>query len=125
MESLLIGIHVLTAIVITGLVLIQHGKGADMGASFGSGASQTMFGSTGSGNFLTKTTTLMTVVFFATSLGLAIDAKQRASMGVQSDSLFSGDIQLLQEQQLQQRNNAADSDIPVVEGDASEDVPAL
>ncbi|MEY4641731.1 MAG: hypothetical protein RLZZ227_1725 [Pseudomonadota bacterium] len=50
MESLIIFVHVIAAIGITGLVLIQHGKGADMGASFGSGASQTMFGSVGSGN---------------------------------------------------------------------------
>lgn len=125
MESILIGIHVLAAIAITGLVLIQHGKGADMGASFGSGASQTMFGSSGSGNFLTKTTTLLTVIFFATSLGLAIQASQRAARGVQDDSLISSDMQQIQEQQSQQQNNAADSDIPVVEEEAAGDVPTL
>lgn len=125
MESILIGIHVLAAIAITGLVLIQHGKGADMGASFGSGASQTMFGSSGSGNFLTKTTTLMTVVFFATSLGLAIEASQRAAMGVQDDSLISSDMQQIQEEQSRQQNKAADSDIPTVEEEAAGDVPTL
>jgi preprotein translocase subunit SecG len=81
MESLIIIVHVVAAIGITGLVLLQQGKGADMGASFGSGASQTLFGSVGSGNALTKSTAWLAVVFFATSLSLALFAKQRASGG--------------------------------------------
>jgi len=64
MESVIIFVHVIAAIAITGLVLIQQGKGADMGASFGSGASQTIFGSSGSGNVLSKSTSIMAVVFF-------------------------------------------------------------
>ena len=119
METLLIGVHVLAAIVITGLVLIQHGKGADMGASFGSGASQTMFGSTGTGNFLTKSTTLLTAVFFITSLGLAIVAKQRAEMGVQDDSLISGDVN---EFIVPPEQNSVDTDIPSV-NNAGSDIP--
>ena len=96
-ESILIAIHVVAAIAITGLVLIQRGKGAEIGASFGSGASQTMFGTLGSGNFLTKSTTLMTVVFFATSLGLAIMARERAELAVQNSGLLSGDIEQVQQ----------------------------
>lgn len=94
MESLIIIVHVLAAIGITGLVLLQQGKGADMGASFGSGASQTLFGSVGSGNALTKSTAWLAVIFFATSLGLALVAKQRASQGVAESSLIENRDQI-------------------------------
>jgi preprotein translocase subunit SecG len=94
MESLIIIVHVLAAIGITGLVLLQQGKGADMGASFGSGASQTLFGSVGSGNALTKSTAWLAVIFFATSLGLALVAKQRASQGVTESSLIENRDQI-------------------------------
>lgn len=63
-------VYLLVAIALIGLVLIQHGKGADMGASFGAGASATVFGSSGTGNFLTKTTTILATVFFVLSLVL-------------------------------------------------------
>ena len=69
--AVLIGIHVLIALSLIGLVLIQHGKGADMGAAFGSGASTTVFGSRGAGSFLTRTTAVLAALFFATSIGLA------------------------------------------------------
>src|SRR3954469_2911821 len=64
-------VHVLIAMAIIGLVLLQHGKGADMGSGFGGGASGSLFGATGSANFLSRTTALLAAVFFATSLGLA------------------------------------------------------
>jgi len=88
METLITVVHVLAAIAIIFLVLIQHGKGADAGASFGSGASQTVFGSGGSGNFLTKSTTIMAIVFFVTSLSLAVTAKQLSRSGLQSSPLI-------------------------------------
>jgi preprotein translocase subunit SecG len=69
--NILLIIQILVALGIIGLVLIQHGKGADAGAAFGGGASGTVFGSKGSGNFLTKLTTLLAVVFFSNSLMLA------------------------------------------------------
>jgi preprotein translocase subunit SecG len=94
MESMIIIVHVVVAIVITGLVLLQQGKGADMGASFGSGASQTLFGSTGSGNALTKFTSWMAVIFFATSLGLAMLARQQAGATVEQSSLIENLDQL-------------------------------
>ena len=78
MESAIIIVHVVMAIAIIGLVLIQQGKGADAGASFGGGASQTVFGASGSGNFLTKTTSILAVVFFVTSFALAVIAKNKA-----------------------------------------------
>ena len=68
--------HVLLGMGIIGLVLIQHGKGADAGAAFGSGASSTVFGSRGSGSFLTRTTGVFAVLFFASSMTLALMARQ-------------------------------------------------
>ena len=70
MQSILLLIHVVVSIVLVGLVLIQQGKGAEVGAAFGSGASQTVFGSRGSGSFLMKVTALLGAIFFATSISL-------------------------------------------------------
>ena len=81
MQTLIIIVHVIAAISIVGLVLLQQGKGADAGASFGAGASQTVFGSSGSGNFLVRATTVSAVIFFVTSLTLAIFAKNQAGRG--------------------------------------------
>jgi len=77
-------VHVLCALGIIGLVLLQHGKGADMGAAFGSGASGSLFGATGSANFLSRTTAVLAAVFFVTSLGLTYVAshRPRTSAGV-------------------------------------------
>lgn len=77
MEQLILIAHVLIAIAIVGLILIQQGKGADMGASFGAGGSQTLFGSSGGGSVLTRATAILATLFFVTSLGLAWVAKQR------------------------------------------------
>ncbi len=71
MLFLMIAFHMLLAITLIGLVLIQRGKGAEIGAAFGSGASQTVFGSQGSGSFLTRMTAILATVFFLSSLGLA------------------------------------------------------
>ncbi|EGR1890852.1 preprotein translocase subunit SecG [Vibrio vulnificus] len=70
MFSVLLVIYLLAALGVIGLVLIQQGKGADMGASFGAGASNTVFGASGSGNFLTRTTAILATVFFIVSLTL-------------------------------------------------------
>ena len=75
--SLLLTIHILVALAIIGLVLMQHGKGADMGAAFGSGASGSLFGATGSANFLSRTTGVRAAVFFMTSLSLAYVASHK------------------------------------------------
>jgi preprotein translocase subunit SecG len=69
--TLIIIIQVLTALVIIGLVLVQHGKGADMGAAFGSGASGSLFGASGSSNFLSKSTGVAAAIFFIATLALA------------------------------------------------------
>lgn len=77
MLPILIVIHVLIAVALVGLVLIQRGRGADIGAAFGSGASQTVFGSRGSASFLTRTTAVLAALFFVSSLGLAYFYGQR------------------------------------------------
>ena len=69
--TIAIVIQVLSALVIIGLVLLQHGKGADMGAAFGSGASGSLFGATGSSNFLSKSTAVAATIFFCSTLALA------------------------------------------------------
>lgn len=75
MENIVLVIHVIIAVVIIGLILLQQGKGAEMGASFGSGASQTVFGSAGSGNFFSRLTAILAAAFFATSFSLAVISK--------------------------------------------------
>jgi preprotein translocase subunit SecG len=69
-ETLVWVVHVLTAVVLIGLVLIQHGKGADMGAAFGTGSAGSLFGSSGSANFLSRSTAVAAALFFITSLSL-------------------------------------------------------
>ncbi len=78
LETLALIVHVLASLGIIGLVLLQHGKGAEMGSGFGGGSSGTVFGSGGAGNFLTKATTYIAVAFFLTSFALAYFAKQKS-----------------------------------------------
>ena len=83
MQTILIVVHLFIAIGVIGLVLIQHGKGADAGAAFGSGASATVFGAAGSANFLSRTTAILAAAFFITSLGMAwysMQAPEKASL---------------------------------------------
>ena len=126
MEQIILVVHLLGALAIIGLILLQQGKGADMGASFGAGASQTLFGSTGSGNVLTKATAWLAVLFFATSFGLALVANQKSAP---VDDLGIEIPPVVQEQVI--ADPALDSDVPVVENDApaavssEEDVPEL
>ena len=122
METLVVIINVLAALGVTGLVLIQHGKGADMGASFGSGASQTIFGSVGSGNALTKSTTWLATVFFITSIILAVFAKNQATQGIQDSLLIENPDQLNTATQPAAETAPPVSDLPAVESQAN-DVP--
>lgn len=79
MEVAILIVHVLLAIALIGFIMIQQGKGADAGASFGGGgASQTVFGSSGSGNFLSRATAILAAGLFVTSFALAMYAKQQA-----------------------------------------------
>ncbi|MFA5493778.1 MAG: preprotein translocase subunit SecG [Porticoccaceae bacterium] len=115
MMQIILAVHLLTALAIIALVLVQQGKGAEAGASFGAGASQTIFGSSGSWNFFSKATALLATLFFVTSFSLAVMAKHKAGMG---DSFIPdiGDIP----------SAVLDGDIPVVPQDSgASEVPAV
>jgi preprotein translocase subunit SecG len=79
LETVLLVLHLLVAVSICGFVLLQHGKGADMGAAFGSGSSGSVFGAAGSANFLSRTTAVLAAVFFLSSLGLTWYATSRGA----------------------------------------------
>src|SRR3990167_7256050 len=82
MQEIILILHVLVAVCLVSLVLLQHGKGADVGAAFGSGASNTMFGSVGTTPILMKITILLTAVFFMTSIGLSyLSAREQRLQG--------------------------------------------
>ncbi len=123
MENIILLVHVLVALVILGLILLQQGKGAEMGASFGSGASQTLFGASGSGNFFAKMTAIFAFVFFVTSFSLAVMAKQNANLG------DSDDLPALEEIPVEQEAVIEDDDLPVVddlpEAAAADDLPEV
>lgn len=80
LHTIIVVVQVVSALTIVGLVLLQHGKGADMGASFGSGASGSLFGATGSSNFLSKFTGIAAAIFFAATLGLAFISNKPAEV---------------------------------------------
>jgi len=80
--NLIVVVQVVSALAIIGLVLVQHGKGADMGAAFGSGASGSLFGASGSSNFLSKSTAVAAAVFFASTLTLAYFGSNRTAANV-------------------------------------------
>ena len=86
MSILLIIIHVIVSIALIMIVLLQTGKGADMGAAFGGGSSQTLFGSTGASTFLSKATTAAAIIFMVTSLGLAYLSSHRTGASIVTDT---------------------------------------
>ena len=86
MQTFLLVLQVFVSVCLIGFILIQHGKGADAGAAFGSGASSTVFGSSGSGNFFTKATTLLAIIFLGNSLLLAY----LSTHAVEQKSLLDG-----------------------------------
>ncbi len=114
--SVLVAIDVLLAIGIIGLILIQHGKGADVGAAFGSGASGTVFGSQGSASFLTRATAILATLFFINSLTLAYLASNRPVAESVIDAVEQTEV------------NTTVTDVPKVDttsGDESSDVPSV
>jgi len=118
-ETVIVVLHLLVAIALVGLVLMQQGKGAEAGASFGAGASGTVFGSQGSGNFLSRVTAILATVFFLTSLGLAYYASHKADAAVEA-GLPSPALQIEQAEPAP----VLDEDVPVLEqGVAPSDVP--
>lgn len=110
LESVIIIVHLLVALAVIVLVLVQHGKGADMGASFGSGASNTVFGSQGSANFLSRTTAILVAVFFITSVGLTYYAKLKAD-----PSLFDKTAPVATQPVQQPAVNDSKADMPAID----------
>lgn len=119
MEKLVLVAHLLIALAIIVLILMQRGKGAEAGASFGAGASQTIFGSAGSWNFFSKTTAILATLFFVTSLALAVMARNNAGVS-------SIDVPAIEIIENQQRED--DSEIPsldIDEGAADTEIPEV
>ncbi len=121
LEKVIVVFHLLGALGVVALVLLQQGKGADAGASFGAGASNTVFGSQGSSTFLSKFTAILAAGFFITSLGLGYFAKEKAheltQVGLPDPAVIEAP-----------RQKPAADDVPVLEGQKAEvnstDVPA-
>jgi preprotein translocase subunit SecG len=124
MEQIIIVAHLLIALAIVALIMLQQGKGADMGASFGAGSSQTLFGSEGGGNVLTRATAWLVVLFFASSFSLALLVNQRSNTSDELDLAIPAAAE----------NNAAavEEELPVLEetpavmtAPAEEDLPKV
>ncbi|MDX1452135.1 MAG: preprotein translocase subunit SecG [Oleiphilaceae bacterium] len=123
LETAVIIVHVLVSLALIGLILIQQGKGAEAGASFGAGASQTVFGSQGSGSFLTKTTKYLAIIFFATSISLAMLAKQKAEVAADEayqltpveQSLEAGDAEQGADEQIELEAATEEAPAPELE----------
>lgn len=120
MFTVLLVIHVFMAIGLIGLVLIQHGKGADAGAAFGSGSSATVFGSQGSASFLTRLTAVLATGFFITSLTLAYYTRVTVKEGQEADISIPAESPAAQIPDLP--TPTVDTDIPVAPADT--DIPA-
>ena len=114
MEQIILIFHFVVAVALIGLILIQQGKGAEAGASFGAGASQTVFGSSGGWNFFSKATALLATVFFVTSVSLAVVAKDRTVVG---------DIDLPILEQVQ--TEVEESTIPEVDSETETQLPVV
>jgi len=124
MESIIIVAHIIIALAIIGLILMQQGKGAEAGASFGGGASQTVFGSQGGGNFFAKLTAILAFLFFASSFTLTILAKNQ-TVGALADPAIPV-IEVLETDVPTLEAAPEESDIPVIDSPAAEsDVPTI
>ena len=131
LQTIALVVHVFLAIGVIGLVLIQHGKGAEAGAAFGAGASATVFGSRGSGSFLTRMTTLFALAFFCTSMLLFFLAAKHTNTGI--GSVTDGvDVPSVQQQtdtpatDSGEQSDVPATDVPAPAGDnAATDVPVV
>lgn len=116
MESIIWVVHLLITVVLVGLVLLQHGKGADMGAAFGSGASGSLFGSSGSANFLSRATAVTATLFFATSIGLTYFSLNKTT---RADSV----LERTQQQAPVQQSAPAGVPAAIPNGNGAGDIP--
>jgi len=115
MEQITLMVHLLVALALIALILLQRGKGSDIGASFGAGASQTLFGSAGSGNALTRMTAWLSAVFFISSFGLAVIADNRTAD--EGDLGFELPVSAAEEEPV------LESDVPVLNDEPESDIP--
>lgn len=122
MESVLLVVHVVVALAILGLIMLQQGKGAEMGASFGAGSSQTVFGPAGSGNFFSRLTAVMVTVFFATSVTLAILSKERVDVVAREVPVLE-EVQPAQQDVIPGANTPARSDSIPAAVESGQSVP--
>lgn len=119
--SIILTVHVLAGLGVIGLVLMQHGKGADMGAAFGSGASGSLFGSSGSANFLSRTTAALAGVFFVTSLSLSYLAGAKTTS---SASVMEGQAPVSEQSGASAGASTADNKLdPAADGSKVKDIP--
>lgn len=122
-NSILLVVQVLLSISLIALILMQHGKGADAGAAFGSGASATVFGARGSGNFLSKATTILAILFFVVCLSLAYISSNREAPDSVTGSVTAQEIDevpavetgVMQGEDLPPADAAGESDLPPAE----------
>ena len=115
MEQITLMVHLLVALALIALILLQRGKGSDIGASFGAGASQTLFGSAGSGNALTRMTAWLSAVFFISSFGLAVIADNRTAD--EDDLGFEVPVSAAMEEPV------LEGDVPVLNDEPESDIP--
>ena len=115
MEQITLMVHLLVALALIALILLQRGKGSDIGASFGAGASQTLFGSAGSGNALTRMTAWLSAVFFISSFGLAVIADNRTAD--EDDLGFEVPVSAAMKEPV------LESDVPVLNDEPESDIP--
>ncbi|MEM7254899.1 MAG: preprotein translocase subunit SecG [Pseudomonadota bacterium] len=113
MQSIIVVIHVLAAVALIGLVLIQHGKGADAGAAFGSGGAGSVFGARGPASFLTRSTAVLATVFFVTSLTLAYFSGQMVERKSVTDQIDATAV----EQTVPADTPSAPSDVPSLQAE--------
>ncbi|MBN3723332.1 preprotein translocase subunit SecG [Burkholderia sp. Ac-20379] len=121
LKVLIIVVQVLSALGVIGLVLLQHGKGADMGAAFGSGASGSLFGATGSANFLSRTTAILATVFFISTLALTYLGSYKSAPSI---GLLGGQAVPASAAAASQPATASGASVPAATSGASAAVPA-
>jgi preprotein translocase subunit SecG len=123
MEQFILAAHLLIALAIIGLIMLQQGKGAEMGASFGAGGSQTLFGSSGSGNVLTKATAWLVVLFFATSFSLALLVSKRSVVADELDLVIPATVET-KAAAVEDELPALDNTPPAATAPAEDDLPS-
>jgi preprotein translocase subunit SecG len=125
MEQIILVVHLIVALAIIGMIMLQQGKGADMGASFGAGGSQTLFGSDGSGNVLTRATSWLVVLFFASSFSLALLANQKSAPVDDLDLEIPASVTTQAQEAVESEFPVLEEEVPVATEVEGDDLPAL